>query len=354
MTITNLHDAWWMKGIAASVLLAFAMWILEPTAVAAQVIHEEQQQAAALQAHQAAAALPNTLQDLTAYLTATLESPSTRQAVRTDLNTWQNRLLQLDAQVQQDFANIAKHLREHQLPAAILTRHQQAVADYQQHQQTLLDNLAALQAAEEGAQLRKLTQQTLDHLSPLQSQGGHPDFDPNQLPFHIPQVELPVEELGDTPLRRSALPAPVQVASNYLYPGMLLALAPPAAQDLLAGEAVQITEEIQALADALDNKPVPIYNWVRNNIQFVPTHGSIQGSQQTLETRRGNATDTASLLIALLRASNIHARYAMGTVAIPIDKVMNWVGGVQSPQAAGNLLRQGRDSSYLIDSRRCA
>ena len=43
-----------------------------------------------------------------------------------------------------------------------------------------------------------------------------------------------------------------------------------------------------------------IYQWVRNNIEFIPSYGSIQGSEYTLENRRGsNAFDTASLLIAL-------------------------------------------------------
>jgi PKD repeat protein len=61
----------------------------------------------------------------------------------------------------------------------------------------------------------------------------------------------------------------------------------------------------------------------------------------TLETKQGNAFDTASLLIALLRASGIHARYAYGTVRIPIESVMNWVGGVTQPEAAIQLLAQG-------------
>lgn len=61
----------------------------------------------------------------------------------------------------------------------------------------------------------------------------------------------------------------------------------------------------------------------------------------TLQNRRGNACDTASLLIARLRAAKIPARYAIGTVQIPIDKVMNWVGGVLHPEAALQMLGQG-------------
>jgi transglutaminase-like putative cysteine protease len=104
---------------------------------------------------------------------------------------------------------------------------------------------------------------------------------------------------------------------------------------------VQLTAEIMALAASLANNPVKIYNWVHDNIEFLPTYGSIQGSLMTLQTKRGNTFDTASLLIALLRAANIPARYGYGTVQIPIARVMNWVGGVTVPEAALQMLGQG-------------
>lgn len=73
----------------------------------------------------------------------------------------------------------------------------------------------------------------------------------------------------------------------------------------------------------------------------MPTYGSIQGSDYTLQTKRGNSFDTASLLIALLRASDIPARYVYGTVDIPAKQAMDWVGGVNNISAAQNLLGQG-------------
>ena len=103
----------------------------------------------------------------------------------------------------------------------------------------------------------------------------------------------------------------------------------------------QITPGIQALADELEGRPAAIYKWVYDNIDFVPTYGSIQGSQFTLETRRGNSVDTASLLIALLRASGVPARYVYGTIDVPAKSAMNWIGGVQNIDAAQNLLGQG-------------
>lgn len=61
----------------------------------------------------------------------------------------------------------------------------------------------------------------------------------------------------------------------------------------------------------------------------------------TLANKRGNAFDTASLLIALYRASGIPARYVYGTVDAPISNAMNWVGGVSTPEATQDLLGQG-------------
>ncbi len=124
--------------------------------------------------------------------------------------------------------------------------------------------------------------------------------------------------------------------SDYL----LLAQAsnPPTSADLAETIEVQFTPAITAKAAELGNDPVKIYNWVRNNIEFVPTYGSIQGADYCLQTKLCNAFDTASLLIALLRVSGIHAKYAEGTVEIPIEKVKNWLGGFTDSFEALSLL----------------
>ncbi|WP_202927625.1 transglutaminase-like domain-containing protein [Undibacterium crateris] len=110
---------------------------------------------------------------------------------------------------------------------------------------------------------------------------------------------------------------------------------------MAATEDIQLTPAVKAQALALNNNPVQIYNWVRNNISFIPSYWSIQGSELTLQNKRGNAFDTASLLIALYRAAGIPARYVYGTIDVPADKVMNWVGGVTKVEAARILLGQG-------------
>jgi hypothetical protein len=86
-----------------------------------------------------------------------------------------------------------------------------------------------------------------------------------------------------------------------------------------------LTPEITALAASLGHNPVQIFNWVHNNIDFVPTHGAIQGAGLTLANRRGNAADTNSLLAALLRASGIPTRFVYGTVDVPVAQALNWL-----------------------------
>jgi hypothetical protein len=67
----------------------------------------------------------------------------------------------------------------------------------------------------------------------------------------------------------------------------------------------------------------------------------VQGSALTLDKKAGNAFDTSSLLMALLRASNIPARYVYGTIQVPIAQAMNWAGGFTSPDAAQTFLATG-------------
>jgi hypothetical protein len=120
-----------------------------------------------------------------------------------------------------------------------------------------------------------------------------------------------------------------------------MALAGATAPTLAETDDVQITQAVRDLAAQLGNDPVRMYLWVRNNVQWLPTYGSAQGSDLTLLTKRGNDVDTASLLIALYRAAGIQARYVYGTIEVPGNQMMNWVGGVTRPEAAQQLLGQG-------------
>jgi hypothetical protein len=111
----------------------------------------------------------------------------------------------------------------------------------------------------------------------------------------------------------------------------------PATEDTAETPETRITPEIQAKASELGHDPVRIYEFVRNEIRFEPYGGSRKGAAQTLAEGRGNDWDQASLLIALLRAAGVPARYTLGTVELSMDQLQHWVG-VQGARPAVELL----------------
>jgi transglutaminase-like putative cysteine protease len=104
---------------------------------------------------------------------------------------------------------------------------------------------------------------------------------------------------------------------------------------------VQITAAIEAKAAELDHDPVAIHAWVRNNVAWIPSWGATQSADHTLSSQRGNAMDIASLEIALLRASDIPARYAVGTIEVEAERFTNWAGGFDTIEAAADYAASG-------------
>jgi transglutaminase-like putative cysteine protease len=117
--------------------------------------------------------------------------------------------------------------------------------------------------------------------------------------------------------------------------------SPPSGNDLSATLDVQITPEIQELANSLDNHPLKIFRYIYNNYDYTPYYGSVKGSLDTFWEKEGNDYDLSSLLIALLRASNIPARYVRVKIIVPVDKVMKWLD-FNDPKAALDYLSSAR------------
>ncbi len=72
---------------------------------------------------------------------------------------------------------------------------------------------------------------------------------------------------------------------------------------------------IVAKATVLGHDAAAIFAFVRDAIGYDAYRGSLRGASGTLAGGAGNALDKASLLVALLRASGIPARYASGTLS---------------------------------------
>jgi hypothetical protein len=116
-----------------------------------------------------------------------------------------------------------------------------------------------------------------------------------------------------------------------------MAAGPPVPGDLLPTIDVLMTQEVIDKAAELGGNAQAFYEFVRNECEFQPYLGSRKGSIETLRQRAGNDYDLASLLIALLRAAGIPARYAVGMVEMTPDRTRSWLG-VDDSRVAGSIL----------------
>lgn len=238
------------------------------------------------------------------------------------------RLKLVHERVLKDFADTEGRLRAAGLPQAILARHEAARAEYVKTIQTVFQDLDVARHAQDPAKAESALASAARLLSRSTTERPHQKLDLSRLPFRAakPVTRKPGTIPGGQPAK-AALTAK--------------AFTPPTPADLAETEDVQITPDIRALAASLGNQPLKIFDWVHDNVEFVPTYGSVQGSEMTLVAKRGNAFDTASLLIALLRAAGVPARYVTGTVEVPAASALNWVGGAETSNVAQQILGQG-------------
>jgi hypothetical protein len=336
------HGSGFLKTTAAVVIVAFLSLTLQPLAIAVQ-LPDSNTPAKPQSNEEKLAKTLETIEERLEKLETKLTKKQDAKQEKDDLKRLRQSLDDLDRQAITDFDKIGQHIKSKNLPQVILDRHTQAVNTYKTEMAALKANLDDIEKAPRDEDKKLKATKAKEHLKANQKRRSHTALDPHNLPFSVPDGKIRKPKETEKEFRASIPLRPIHLASSELLPGMLTAaaIAGPSPADLVSTSDAQITPEIQALAAQLNHNPVEIYDWVHDNIEFIPTYGSIQGSHLTMETKRGNAFDTASLLIALLRASNIPARYVSGTVQIPADKVMNWVGGVAKPEAAQQLLGQG-------------
>jgi len=287
------------------------------------------------------------------------------------LKTKRSEIEGLDTAIKKQFSDTERFLKEKGLPPEILERHYKFVKHYEDNLKELNDNLAAIDKSKTKTEADAVIGRAKSHLEKVKPPKKHIPLDPNKLPhrtaepiFIEPRTSpeefkteqtagYKIHDTGYTMKNKSRVDhasgigdhGSVLVASNGSLNGLLsqsstqIALAdPPTDADLAETIEVQFAPEIRAKAQELGNNPIKIYEYVRNNFEYEPYYGSLKGAQQTLLEMAGNDFDQASLLISLLRASNIPTRYAYGTVEIPIEKIMNWVGGVTDPNTAATIL----------------
>lgn len=181
-------------------------------------------------------------------------------------------------------------------------------------------------------------------------QAAHPQGEPQQalrqaveqalqtVHARTPQEDRPATQqdgvLGTPP---QEITPGLPTTASTISPAYVTQSSPPGPADLAATVDVQITPEIIALASSLGNSPPRIAAYVRDHVAFDPYYGSLKGSTATLWTRSANDYDSASLLLALLRASGTPSRYVTGIITLPVAAVQSWLG-VTNADAAYNTL----------------
>ncbi len=197
-----------------------------------------------------------------------------------------------------------------------------------------------------------------------------PDDFPNAPP---PAYAAPPAAIKQSLTKESGTAFPVDTLANGFGDGLLRAmgistaradapsLTPPAeaascgyatADIASALPEVDITDpDIQALAEKLGHSPLKIYAWIKNNIEFQPYFGSLKGALGTLKSGSGNATDQASLLIALMRVSGIPARYVLGEITLPEEApLLDWIGTKTGKAAANRLASNQISTTYYTNT----
>jgi len=255
-----------------------------------------------------------------------------------------------EAGVLEQFETVAADLKARQLPQEIQDRHDAMLKHYkahlkwsrtkqresiEQHSDSLLTRSAfyakhLLRANDETVEF------SIDGVDTEQFERRKQHDNPNRMPTQILKPNpnnTPKSDKADFTLS-GYTSNPLQ---RYAALGDLNYNELPGADDpsyLGESDEIVLSDAIKAKAAELEYDAVKIFHWVRNNVTWIPSWGSSQNAQLTLETLRGNAFDTATLTIALLRASKIPARYVHGTIIVPAEKFKNWAGGFSDINAA--------------------
>lgn len=281
--------------------------------------------------------------DALAWLAELAAAPASGSAAAVqlaDLRSHYRTVAGLEQKVSAAFAATGVHLRSQALPTEIMQRHQAAVAEFATRSGELRKVMAQLDAAAANkSDPRAASQQLAAWLARFAR------ADENRisnLPWgskqHKPRKPALTSREHEAVFPRSLQLASAGSLSGISLPDAILGDTPQAA-DLAATDDAALTPEIRSLAASMDNNPVTLHNWVRNNIRYTAGFGSMQGAAGTLQARHGNAFDTASLLVALYRSAGIPARYVYGTIEVPLARARTWLG-VDSAAAVQSLLTQ--------------
>ncbi len=230
------------------------------------------------------------------------------------------------------FESVQHELQDTAVPDSFETRRQNALSHYQITLDSLLTPLGTplaewRRASDRTAHLdASVFQQTMrDALSETTT----------LVKRYLKKPAPPILRAQALPVR-PASPAPREPRiAPTIQPSYAQSTPPePQTDDLAATPDAPLNEIILQQAQELDYDYIRIYEFVRNEMVTQDYAGAMKGAIGTLQQGSGNAVDQASLLVALLRASSLPARYVHGVIRLPIEHVMAHLGLTVDTNAA--------------------
>ncbi|NNJ97683.1 MAG: transglutaminase domain-containing protein, partial [Gammaproteobacteria bacterium] len=348
-----------MKGTALITVVSFAMLVTSPAAMALRTATDNHH--AKSGDSNPEARLSALLEQITYKFDALEAAHAAGQdtdAIVSELDQLQDQMIALDNDVMANFEATEQKLKDKNLPETILKRHQDMVTHYQAHRARIIEQFEYKDMSHWrwllrhwwdrllawlGVEIGEIVDSPIRNVNPRQFKRSHQAFDPNNLPnksMRPDKDNKPKQSLQDYHQAKLFNTPANQVAElgDFMYDALAGASDPAY---LTETDEVILTQRIKDQAQALSYDPVRIYHWVRNNVEWQPSWGAVQDAELTLDARRGNAMDIASLTIALLRASQIPARYVHGTIEVPEAMFRNWAGGFASIDAAVDFAASG-------------
>lgn len=270
-----------------------------------------------------------------------------------------DQIIAADKGVRARFDSTGQLILAKKLSAAIADRHRAQVARYDADSGAVLAELQKVKkaavartsalasknakaAADAQISLKQTAGKAKDALNSKVTDETHVKADPSRLPFR------PADTTTRTPRLKKEQFSELQPAAARTAVAPLA--SPPLAEYLAQTVEIQFTPGIVDLAEQLNREPLKIFNYVRNEIHFVPTQGSIQGAEACRLSKECNAYDQASLLIALLRVSDIPARYVVGTVELSPELFRSAMGDFQDVTAAQRLAGSGGVPTVVVQN----
>ncbi|WP_461866121.1 PKD domain-containing protein [Thermococcus sp.] len=122
-------------------------------------------------------------------------------------------------------------------------------------------------------------------------------------------------------------------------------------EDLRKEIELKYSYNLDEFIELLNNDPIEIFWYIRNNFDYEPYYGSLKGPIGTFLQRGGNDLDLANLLVEIYRQLGIPARYVRGNIIMSEAQLKKWFGleEVERVLKAGHIPYEKTSDEYIIE-----